>query len=371
MSSSAAIADCPALLTTPAATGIVRSAKAWRGLNGSRRAKPSCCRSPTSTSCSRSRRRRRRSPSTTNALSTPSCSVPQPTRCATLPPTRATSAPRSAPSPCCTPGGRPCSTIHTCTASSRVADCRPTRPNGSPAGPASSCRCGCCRAGFARCSSNGSGQRSRPASYASPARSPISPDGPGAAFAAGGLRFPGALADLAEPARFAACLGALRGAEWVVYSKRPFAGPEQVLGYLGRYTHRVAIANSRLTRLAGGEVSFSWKDYRHHGKTKVMTLAAGEFMRRFLLHTVPDGFHRIRHLGFLANGHRTAKLARCRALLAAPRPKPQPTESYRERHLRLTGHALDVCPECGGPMQQRGPLRPEPPPRPAFWCDTS
>jgi hypothetical protein len=191
------------------------------------------------------------------------------------------------------------------------------------------------------------------------------------AFAAGELRFSGALADLAEPARFAGCLGVLRGTEWVVYSKRPFAGPEQVLGYLGRYTHRVAIANSRLTRLADGQVSFTWKDYRHHGKTKVMTLPASEFMRRFLLHAVPDGFHRIRHVGFLANGHRTAKLARCRALLAAPTPEPPLTESYRERHRRLTGHALDVCPECGGPMQQRGPLRPQPPPRPAFWCDTS
>jgi hypothetical protein len=192
-----------------------------------------------------------------------------------------------------------------------------------------------------------------------------------AAFAAGELRFSGALADLAKPDRFAGCLGALCGTEWVVYSKRPFAGPEQVLAYLGRYTHRVAIANSRLTRLADGQVSFTWKDYRHHGKTKVMTLAAGEFMRRFLLHAVPDGFHRIRHVGFLANGHRTARLARCRALLAAPTPEPSPAESYRERHLRLTGYALDVCPECGGPMQQRGPLRPQPPPRPAFWCDTS
>ena len=144
-----------------------------------------------------------------------------------------------------------------------------------------------------------------------------------------------------------------------------------MLGYLGRYTHRVAIANSRLTRLADGQVSFTWKDYRHQGKTKVMTLAAGEFMRRFLLHAVPDGFHRIRHVGFLANGHRTAKLARCRALLAAPRPEPPPAESYRERHQRLTGHALDVCPEGGGQMQQRGPLRPQAPPRPAFWCDTS
>jgi hypothetical protein len=80
----------------------------------------------------------------------------------------------------------------------------------------------------------------------------------------------------------------------VVYAKRPFAGPEQVLAYLGRYTHRVALANSRLTRLGDGQVDFTWKDYRHHGKAKVMTLAADEFIRRFLLHVVPDGFHRIR-----------------------------------------------------------------------------
>ena len=90
-------------------------------------------------------------------------------------------------------------------------------------------------------------------------------------------------------------LEALRGIEWVVYAKPPFAGPEPVLAYLGRYTHRVAIANSRLTRRADGQVDFTWKDYRHHGKTKTMTLAADEFIRRFLLHTVPDGFHRIRH----------------------------------------------------------------------------
>ena len=192
-----------------------------------------------------------------------------------------------------------------------------------------------------------------------------------AAFAAGALRFSGALGDLAEPARFAKRLAALRSTEWVVYSKRPFAGPEQVLAYLGRYTHRVAIANSRLVRLADGQVSFTWKDYRQGGKAKVMTLAASEFIRRFLLHAVPDGFHRIRHLGFLANGHRTAKLARCRALLAAPAPEPPPAESYRERHRRLTGHDLDVCPECGGPMHQSGPLRPQPPPRPALRCDTS
>ena len=144
-----------------------------------------------------------------------------------------------------------------------------------------------------------------------------------------------------------------------------------MLAYLGRYTHRVAIANSRLTRLTDGQVSFTWKDYRHHGKTKVMTLAAGEFIQRFLQHTVPDGFHRIRHVGFLANGHRTTKLALCRALLAVPPPAPPPPQTYRERYLQLTGEALDVCPDRGGPMQERGQLRPHPPPRPAFWCDTS
>ncbi len=94
-----------------------------------------------------------------------------------------------------------------------------------------------------------------------------------------------------------------------------------MLAYLGRYTHRVALANSRLIRLANGQVDFTWKDYRHHGKTKVITLAADEFIRRFLLHPVPDGFHRIRHIGFLANGHRTAKLKLCRALLTAKQPQ--------------------------------------------------
>ncbi|GAC1484438.1 MAG: IS91 family transposase [Acetobacteraceae bacterium] len=192
-----------------------------------------------------------------------------------------------------------------------------------------------------------------------------------AAEAAGELRFSGALANLAEPRAFAERLGALRATEWVVYSKRPFAGPEQVLAYLGRYTHRVAIANSRLTRLEDGQVSFTWKDYRHEAKTKVMTLTADEFIRRFLQHTVPDGFHRIRHVGFLANGHRTAKLALCRALLAVPPPAPRPAQTYQDRYLQLTGNALDVCPDCGGAMQVRGPLLPRSPPRPAFWCDTS
>jgi hypothetical protein len=192
-----------------------------------------------------------------------------------------------------------------------------------------------------------------------------------AAFAAGELRFSGALAALAEPACFAARIADLIGVEWVVFAKPPFAGPEPVLAYLGRYTHRVAIANSRLTRLTDRAVEFTWKDYRDSGKTKVMTLNAEEFIRRFLQHTVPDGFHRIRHIGFLANGHRTEKLAICRTLLAVPRPEPTAAEPYRERRRRLTGHALDVRPDCGGAMLERGPLPRRPPPRRPFWCDSS
>jgi hypothetical protein len=158
----------------------------------------------------------------------------------------------------------------------------------------------------------------------------------------------------------------------VVYAKPPFAGPEQVLGYLGRYTHRVAIANSRLVGLDDGQVSFTWKDYRQDGKTKVMTLAADEFIRRFLQHTVPDGFHRIRHIGFLANRHRTAKLALCRDLLAAPpSPDPEPPRRWQDRLRDLTGHDIDVCPCCGGRMLPHGTLPPCPPPRPPMWCDSS
>jgi len=167
-----------------------------------------------------------------------------------------------------------------------------------------------------------------------------------AAFEAGELDFFGDLAALAEPATFARRLCELRRIEWVVYAKPPFGSPEQVLAYLGRYTHRVAIANSRLVSITDREVAFRWRDYRHHGKLKVMTLAADEFLRRFLLHTLPDGFHRIRHYGFLANGHRAQKLALCRKLLAAPPPEPaaEPAEDAppTPRH--------DRCPCCGGQM---------------------
>ncbi len=174
-----------------------------------------------------------------------------------------------------------------------------------------------------------------------------------AAFEAGDLRFFSELSALAEPQAFAAQLASLRRIDWVVYAKPPFGGPEQVLAYLARYTHRTAIANSRLLKLEDDQVSFRWNDYRHQHRHKTMTLPAEEFIRRFLLHVLPEGFHRIRHYGFLANGHRQAKLALCRRLLDAPRPNKADTPAdYRERVLRLTGQSLEICPACGGPMVQ-------------------
>jgi len=177
------------------------------------------------------------------------------------------------------------------------------------------------------------------------------------AFENSQISFFGDLADLADPAAFARHLAPLRKIDWVVYAKPPFGGPEQVLAYLGRYTHRVAIANSRLLALTDGQVSFRWRDYRHNNKNKVMTLSADEFIRRFLLHTLPDGFHRIRHYGFLANGHRAAKLDLIRKILVVEPPAPIPAATdYRERYKQLTGHALDICPCCGGHMKLIGDL---------------
>jgi hypothetical protein len=179
-----------------------------------------------------------------------------------------------------------------------------------------------------------------------------------AAFKAEQLSFFGDLANLADPVTFSAHVAELRRIEWVVYAKPPFGGPEQVFAYLGRYTHRVAIANSRLVGLDQGQVRFRWKDYRHHGKTKIMTLSADEFIRRFLLHALPDGFHRIRHYGLFANSRRVSKIEWCRHLLAAPAPPPtSPAADYRELYRSLTGHSLDICPCCGGPMVLHSPLK--------------
>src|SRR5206468_7333508 len=137
------------------------------------------------------------------------------------------------------------------------------------------------------------------------------------AHRAGQLQFFGEYAALADLRAFADWLAPLRDCEWVVYAKRPFAGPAAVLAYLSRYTHRVAISNQRLIALDHRGVTFRWKDYRATGKTryKAMTLAADEFIRRFLLHVLPGGFHRIRHFGLLANAGRRAQLAQARQLL--------------------------------------------------------
>src|SRR5881296_3488448 len=163
------------------------------------------------------------------------------------------------------------------------------------------------------------------------------------------LRFAGNSLALADPATWTAWLALLRTRNWLVYAKPPFGGPDRVLKYLSRYTHRVAIANERLVFVGNGEVRFRWKDYADHHRLKLMTLAAEEFLRRFLLHVVPPGFMRIRHFGLLANRHRAAKLAQCRALLGTVPPPTTPPPPVAEAPPRP---GADRCPSCGG-----GPLR--------------
>ena len=175
-----------------------------------------------------------------------------------------------------------------------------------------------------------------------------------AAYDAGTLRFVGSLEPLRDPSAWAQRLATVRQTEWVVYAKRPFAGPQQVLEYVGRYTHRVAISNDRLLDMNGGHVRFTYKDYRADPRhaAKTMTLAAGEFIRRFLLHVLPRGFHRIRYYGFLGPRHRRTKLVRCRQLLGSPASIMIPTAAtpatpdYRDRMEGLTGVSLRTCPAC-------------------------
>jgi hypothetical protein len=178
----------------------------------------------------------------------------------------------------------------------------------------------------------------------------------------GHLVFFGDLAGLTGIGTFAAWLAPFRKSEWVVYAKPPFGGPEAVLAYLSRYTHRVAISNSRLVSADAGTVAFRWKDYRiktgdplpgsglpanHERGQKVMRLATGEFIRRFLIHILPDGFHRIRHYGLLASAARKANIAKVRSLLGAAQPEttPQATDAVIPLTLR------EPCPCCGGPMR--------------------
>ena len=174
----------------------------------------------------------------------------------------------------------------------------------------------------------------------------------GAAHASGRLRFFDTLAPLAEARAFARHLAPVRRTEWIVYAKKPFAGPEQVLRYLARYTHRIAISNRRLAALDDRSVTFTWKDYRAGGEHKCMTLDAHEFIRRFLLHVLPEGFQRIRHYGFLANGHRKAKLAIIRRLLDAASAPPVAADTLDDGTAAATGDTTSKpCPCCGALMR--------------------
>src|ERR1700678_3827585 len=169
------------------------------------------------------------------------------------------------------------------------------------------------------------------------------------AFDSGKLQFLNALESLRDRRAFVRYLEPLKRAKWVVYAKRPFAGPEQVLDYVGRYTHRVAISNNRLLDIADGNVTFRYKDYRQDSQQKTMTLKAEEFIRRFLLHVLPNGFQRIRYYGFLGSRYREEKLTRCRELLRMPVCEPpvlDAAEDFRDRYEQLTGASLRACPVC-------------------------
>lgn len=172
------------------------------------------------------------------------------------------------------------------------------------------------------------------------------------AFDGGQLAFFSSLQPLREREAFHRYLDPLRQKEWVVYAKAPFAGPERVLDYVGRYTHRVAISNNRLLDIEEGKVTFRWKDYRDGNAQKAMTLAATEFIRRFLLHVLPPGLQRIRYYGFLGNRYRQDKLDQCRQLLQMTPSTPTAVTAadapcdYRDRHAALTGVSLHQCPAC-------------------------
>jgi hypothetical protein len=193
------------------------------------------------------------------------------------------------------------------------------------------------------------------------------------AFDAQKLTFHGRLEPLRDRSTFQRHIAPARKAEWWVYAKPPFAGPEQVLAYVARYTHRVAISNNRLLDIEDGKVRFGWKDYSDGNRQKTMTLAADEFIRRFLLHVLPEGFQRIRYYGFLANRYREQKLARCRQLLAMPPPEPPDNHAagdYRDQYQELTGASLTECPVCQrGHMVIIEVLKPAKPCRPIH--DTS
>jgi len=180
------------------------------------------------------------------------------------------------------------------------------------------------------------------------------------------LRFGGSTAPLADTREFRRLVGTLKTHDWVVYAKPPFAGAQQVFEYLGRYTHRVAISNHRLVSFEDDQVRFRWRDYAHGNAQKILILSAEEFLRRFLLHTLPSGFVRIRHYGLMGNRCRHEKLARCRALLDQPEPQPLEAESVDAMMARLVGVDIQRCPVCRqgtlrvtaelAPMRTRAPI---------------
>lgn len=170
------------------------------------------------------------------------------------------------------------------------------------------------------------------------------------AYEKGELKFVGQISSLEQPSAFKAFMNALYSLKWVTYCKRPFGGPKQVMEYLGRYTHRVAISNYRILKLEDGKVTFKWREYRDNNQEKLMTLDAFEFIRRFLLHVLPTGFTKIRYYGFLSSRNKAEKLKCCRELLcttAKPEPDYFESQSWQDLLFALTGIDVRVCPACG------------------------
>jgi hypothetical protein len=185
------------------------------------------------------------------------------------------------------------------------------------------------------------------------------------AYEKGELVFPGKVARLREKSAFKVLLKELYAEEWVVYCKPPFRSAEGVMDYLGRYTHRVALSNDRLVKLEGGKVTFRYRDRKDNDRIKSMTLDASEFIRRFLLHILPDGFVKIRHYGILSNRKRNTKLGLCKRLLnvdCGQERREKKSESWQDLLTRITGHDPRICPYCGkGRMVLKEVLNPSAP----------
>src|SRR6516164_6281578 len=327
MSSAAKTVPTRASPITPAAIGTVPSVSGRPLRHGLQRARPNCCRCRTSTQCSRCRPRSARSPTRTSPRSTDYCSRPRPRCSPPLPPIPSTSAPASASPPSCTPGVRTSSIIPMFIASCQAVAYRRMASVGLPASPASFFRSAYSPACSGACSCRVLKPCTPPASCSS---SPIS--------ALSRMR--------TRSERTSRRCARLNGSSM---PKSPSPVPSRSWP-ISRYTHRVAIANSRLLDLDETHVSFRWKDYRESGahKSKVMRLDVGEFMRRFLLHVLPSRFHRIRHYGLFANGHRADKLTLCRRVLDVP---SAPTHRDNDDNAPAgSNHELPPCPCCGGRM---------------------